>query len=645
MAVSEMKMINIIGLMQNLEEVVETCGESGIFHPDDVFSFYSNTEGFAPISEESPYARPIKEITDIVKSSGKLLEIVDISDFDIDKEQIDEYTDYLKEKLGVLLKQRSKLEEKKKGYSEEITKISCFKGLEFKIDDLLECEYVKARFGKLPKESYDKLKLYEEDDNIIFFPCNNDNNYYWGLYFSKTEKTDETDRIFSGLYFEKIELEPFDGTVNEKIESLEKESKLMEESIDKIGKKIDGFWKAQRGQCMRFYSKLLQLNTYYGIKKYAARYNDSFILVGWIPSENEREFCRMLSKINGVEYSTEPGKNILSHLPPVKLKNKRIFRPFEFFVDTYGLPSYDEIDPTVFVSITYTLLFGIMFADFGQGILVSIVGYLMWKIKSMKLGRALISCGISSAFFGGLFGSVFGYEHVLDSFYKDVFGLKSKPIEVMDSSSSNLIIYSAVGIGIALLIIAMIINIYSSFRRHKYGDAFFSPNGICGLVLYVSSISVLLDMMVFNLGILNLLYVLVFICTPLVLIMFREILDKMINHDYNWCPESWGDYIAQNIFELFEVVLSYVTNTMSFLRVGAFVLVHAGMMMVVFTIAEMLGGAGYVIAVVIGNIFVIGLEALLAGIQVLRLEFYELFSRFFEGQGRPFNPVVAHKNV
>ena len=127
--------------------------------------------------------------------------------------------------------------------------------------------------------------------------------------------------------------------------------------------------------------------------------------------------------------------------------------------------------------------------------------------------------------------------------------------------------------------------------------------------------------------------------------MFSELLIKLVNGRKDWKPDSWGDYLAQSFFELFEVVLSYVTNTMSFLRVGAFVLVHAGMMTVVFTIAEMFGGMGYVVALVIGNVFVIALEALLAGIQVLRLEFYEIFSRFFEGQGRAFTPVVVEDST
>ena len=636
-----MKVISIIGLMQNLGEVVRICGKSGIFQPDNVFSFYSNTEMFISISEENPYSKLVKKLSDSVKNCGKFLRIVDAADFDADDKQIAEYIDYISEKLKDLTDKRNELVKDSKKHKNEILKIEKFRSLDSKINDLTDCEYVKVRFGRLPKESYNKLSAYSEDENLLFFPCTNDSAYYWGIYFAPIENSDEVDRIFSGLYFENIEIEPFDGTIDERIENLKQKFKELNEKVSDAEKKIDLFWKQQMGQCLRVYSKLKELETFYDIKKLAARYNESFILVGWIPAENEREFCTKLSEINGVEYSTEPGKNILSHSPPVKLKNRKIFKPFEFFVDTYGLPSYDELDPTIFVSITYTILFGIMFADLGQGLIVSIVGYLMWKLKNMRLGKPLISCGISSTIFGTLFGSVFGFENALDGFYQKFFGLNGKPIEVMSSNATNIIIYSAVGIGVVLLVFAMILNIFSLSRRHKYGDMLFGQNGISGLVFYTASIILMLDALVLHLGVSNILYILVFIGIPLICIMFSEILGKIMDGRPDWKPESWGDYLAQSIFELFEVVLSYVTNTMSFLRVGAFVLVHAGMMMVVFTIAEMLGGVGYVVAVILGNIFVICLEALLAGIQVLRLEFYELFSRFFEGQGRPFNPVVV----
>lgn len=140
-------------------------------------------------------------------------------------------------------------------------------------------------------------------------------------------------------------------------------------------------------------------------------------------------------------------------------------------------------------------------------------------------------------------------------------------------------------------------------------------------------------------NILNAAYVICLIVIPFLLIFFAEPLSRLVNGEQDWQPESWGGYIVENLFESIEVILSYVTNTMSFLRVGAFVLVHAGMMMVVFVLADTVGGVGYWPIVVLGNILVMVLEALLVAIQVLRLEYYEMFSRFYSGEGRPYEPV------
>jgi V/A-type H+-transporting ATPase subunit I len=108
-------------------------------------------------------------------------------------------------------------------------------------------------------------------------------------------------------------------------------------------------------------------------------------------------------------------------------------------------------------------------------------------------------------------------------------------------------------------------------------------------------------------------------------------------------PHGIGNFLTETFFELFEVCLSFVSNTMSFLRVGGFILVHAGMMAVVFTLAEMVGGGALPLVIIIGNAFVMVLEGLIVGIQVLRLEFYEIFSRFFDATGEPFKPVTVNE--
>ncbi|MBQ9948203.1 MAG: ATPase, partial [Oscillospiraceae bacterium] len=107
---------------------------------------------------------------------------------------------------------------------------------------------------------------------------------------------------------------------------------------------------------------------------------------------------------------------------------------------------------------------------------------------------------------------------------------------------------------------------------------------------------------------------------------------------------SVGNFIIENFIDLFEAALSFLSNTMSFLRIGGFILSHAGMMLVV---AQLAGTnvpdaeitVGTVITYIIGNLIVMGVEGLLVGIQILRLEFYEIFNRFYSGNGKGFRPI------
>ena len=218
-------------------------------------------------------------------------------------------------------------------------------------------------------------------------------------------------------------------------------------------------------------------------------------------------------------------------------------------------------------------------------------------------------------------------------------GFKEKPIEVMAPQNTNIIIMGAIGIGVFLLLIAMLLNVYTSIRQKDYGRALFGTSGVAGILFYGSTVFGLAAEMFMGLHVMTLPYILGLIVVPFILVFFSKPLGDLVNGKKDWQPESWGGYIVENIFESIEVLLSYVTNTMSFLRVGAFVLVHAGMMLVVFVLAETVGGIGYWVVVVIGNSLVIVLEALLVAIQVLRLEYYEMFSRFYSGEGRAFEPV------
>ena len=115
----------------------------------------------------------------------------------------------------------------------------------------------------------------------------------------------------------------------------------------------------------------------------------------------------------------------------------------------YGLPSYGGFNQINLVAITYTLLFGIMFGDLGQGIVISVIGAILYSKTKNKLCAIMTRIGLSSAFFGLVFGSVFGFEHALDPLYKAI-GFEEKPIEVMDNV--NVVLGGAIAIGVVLIL-------------------------------------------------------------------------------------------------------------------------------------------------------------------------------------------------
>ena len=644
MAVLKMKVISIIGRMADLDGVTAVCGDSCCFHPDNSLSFYSDTEKFSPITDENPYAEPLQRLTEAISGARKQTDLLPrdaLSKLHYDKEEWGDYVSRFCKEFESLQNERAAAQAEVQDCTRDIEETSHFTGLDLDLDAIHDCAYIKFRFGRLPKDSYEKLNHYHDNPYVMFFPCTSDDIQYWGVYFTPVENAAEVDRIFSSLYFERVRLSELHSTPEHMVEDLQEKKKQAQEKIKSVDNRIEELWKKERKELQRVYSFLNRQSVYFSIRRYAARYNDNFILTGWIPAKREKSFCAALDKLEGVDYTLENAENELEHSPPVQLENKKPVRAFEFFVNMFGLPQYDELDPTPFVAITYVLLFGIMFGDVGQGICVSIVGALMWKFKQMALGKALIPCGISSAVFGLVYGSVFGYEHVLDPMYSALFGLSEKPIEVMEANTTIEIILAAVCIGIFLVLCAILINIICSLKRRKWESALFGPNGIAGFLFYGGIVVGFGGQLAFGWQIVTPVYIVLFIVLPLLVMMFAGVLGALVERKPDWKPESWGGYIVENFFELFEVLLGYASNTISFLRVGAFVLVHAGMMTMVFTLANMTSGIGYLLIVVLGNIIVMGMEGLLVGIQVMRLEFYEMFSRFFEGGGRSFSPIVV----
>ena len=636
-----MQAVNIIGLMDSIDEVITVLGESGVFHPDDVSNFYSDIRDFTRLQSDNRYAEPLTNLKAALNRSKRRFPLVEVSEYNPTYEELTAQADAIGTEIDSMIDDIGAAAAARDEANHNYDVVRHFLGLGVEIEQVLKLRYMKARFGKLPKDSVQKLEAYKNDGYVDFAVCTEDKTHCWGVYFAPIDQFERIDKIFDGLYFESADVVGVNETPREMIAELEKEIPRLETVFNEAVKKLDDYLDDNYELITRCLSKLEELNLYAGIKTKALQHGTGFIIVGWIPTKSMKDLKTRLSKIKSVELDFSDAKNEMDKRPPVKLKNCFLAKPFEFYTEMYGVPKYSEMDPTFFVAITYVIIFGIMFADLGQGFCLAIAGWLMWKLKKMKIGKILLPCGISSMVFGTLFGSVFGDEHALDGMFRAM-GYKTKPIEVMAPENTNTIIIAAIGIGVVLLIVAMFLNVYSSLKQKNYGRALFSTSGVAGIVFYSAIVFGLTCEVLLNKHVLSLAYILGLIIFPFILIFFAEPLSKLVNGEKDWQPESWGGYIMEKIFESIEVLLSYVTNTMSFLRVGAFVLVHAGMMLVVFVLAGTVGpegSFGYYAVAVVGNILVMVLEALLVAIQVLRLEYYEMFSRFYSGEGRAFEPV------
>ena len=320
--------------------------------------------------------------------------------------------------------------------------------------------------------------------------------------------------------------------------------------------------------------------------------------------------------------------------PPVVLGNPSPLRPFEILVTTYGLPRYDEIDPTPLAAFLFLFMFGTMFGDLGQGAVLAIVGLLMARgiirYGGRDFGIVLAAAGVSSMLFGTLFGTVFGSEEIIPALWFYPYRQTTFFLEI------------AVAFGLGVLTIGMMLHIVNARRNRDYMSLILDPYGLVGLWLFwgllLAALAILNGLNIGALGIAGL------IGPPLLVLYFRGPLAAWFGITARGEPEPQAGttYYVESAVEVFDVLVRYVSNTLSFLRLAAFALSHAGLGIVVFTLAALFASmplAGPAV-LVLGNAIIIGLEGLIVAIQALRLDYYEFFGKFYEGGGKPYRPFV-----
>jgi V/A-type H+-transporting ATPase subunit I len=354
---------------------------------------------------------------------------------------------------------------------------------------------------------------------------------------------------------------------------------------------------------------------------------------------------------------------------PVSLKHGAFVRGFEPLVFSYGAPLYGTLDPTPFVAFFFTVLFGIMFGDVGQGFVLLLLGIILGTNNKSKLflsfkhfSTPLKAVGISSMIMGFLNGEFFTNEQILVrplqtifGFIMKILGISGEPperiLQLMPSKDNIAKMFYFFGftiaVGVILNSIGLLVNITNLCWQKKYEKAFFAKTGVAGLLLFWYAVFIVLR--IYSGGRFTN-YDYAGLAVPVFLIFFGPAIWRFISGQRPVLEEGLMVFIMEGFVELIESVSSYISNTVSFLRVGAFAFSHAVLSFIVFTLSGLVQdlAAGPLISLLIiiaGNIIIILLEGMIVAIQVVRLQYYEFFSKFFTETGVAFMPFRFRKKA
>ena len=325
---------------------------------------------------------------------------------------------------------------------------------------------------------------------------------------------------------------------------------------------------------------------------------------------------------------------------PVWFRLPKILQPYSLLVEGYGVPSYRMLDPTLFVAISFLVMFGAMFGDVGHGLVLAGAGLVMLRTGAAlrDAGKLVLSCGGVSMLFGVLYGSVFGFEELIPTLW-------IKPLE-----NTNALFAAAIGFGSLLISLGLVLNIVHMIRRHALFRDFFDVSGPLTAVAYWAAAGLAVKSLLSSREPLATGPLLWLVLLPLAAFFAKGPVLALAGFQDKAFPEGLIGYLMECAVKILEVLMGCLANTVSFIRVAAFGLAHAGLFVAVFSIADAVSSApgGTVmswVVLVVGNIVVIVLEGIVVTIQALRLEYYEFFGKFFSNMGTRYQPVAFSSAV
>jgi V/A-type H+-transporting ATPase subunit I len=574
--------------------------------------------------------------------------------------------------MGLNSNENEQCNEKKK-LEETITEARAFSRLNAPFSELDQLSYMTLRVGRLDPRLHERLKE-NLADRAVIIPLDDTGRI---LAAASRKGRFALDSALKKTPFTPIAIpEGYKGVPADLLAGLTERIAAVDKELETIAGKKTQFKNEYGSSLQRLASSFLMALAVEEFKRRLRGTQSVYVINGWVRGDEVSALVEELEKRTCGRtairsYNPDEIEDVVEgrEKVPVSLKHGAFVRGFEPVVFSYGAPLYGTLDPTPFVAFFYTILFGIMFGDVGQGFVLFLLGLTLGSKSKNKFiasfrhfSTPLKAVGISSMIMGLLAGSFFTNDNLLAKPTKVVLGFLMKQFGIAgeaperilqlmpDKNNITKLFYFfgfTIAVGVILNSIGLLVNITNNCLQKKYEKAFFSKTGIAGLLLFWYAVFIAIRIIR---GGHFVSYDYIGLGVPVFLIFFGPAIWRLLSGERPVLEQGLMVFIMEGFVEILESASSYISNSVSFLRVGAFALSHAVLSFIVFTLSELVWrlAAGPLISLLItiaGNAIIILLEGMIVAIQVIRLQYYEFFSKFFTETGVPFSPFRFRKSI
>ena len=659
---TQMKLLELVVLKKDVDSVIEYIGKHENFQFQSKKNKSENEN-----SSSGAESQFFLELTHAVSDLGLNFSGVDLSSASLPSEQDKNDASHLIDSYRTLQNRISEAKEENIKVSDAYKEAQAFSNLQVSYSELEHLSFLSLKIGKLSPDKFDDFKDSLEG-NAVVIPLGNDKSHVLVASSKKGRFAMETQ--LNAFNFVPLEIpSDFKGVPSDVLEGLKNQKEKSDAALKALFEEKDNFAETHKD----LFSKLLadfalgvQIDD---VKNSLESTELVYRITGWTPASESEKYMQELDELTEGRiairiYEPYEVPSVISGKEdvPVKLTHGKFVKSFERMIFSYGSPIYGTIDPSPFVAVFFTILFGIMFGDFGQGLFFVLFGILM-ATNVIKVGGwnkfapIFMSIGISSSIMGLLTGEFFGTEKLLEPFSLWVTGLFGTPhfpiLHLMPSEDpkSILVMFGVFGVAVAIGFVintcGLLLNIINNIIKKKYSEAIFGKNGLAGAVFFWYVIATVLRVVIVHHKVA--VYDIVIIAVSLFFAAFAEPFERAMEGKKPVFENGFGTYLISSVVEVIEVISGYLSNTISFVRVGAFALSHAVLNFTILTLTNMCGGpasVGGILVLIAGNALIIVLEGMIVAIQVIRLQYYEFFSKFFHETGTEFKPFKFEvKNI